>query len=90
MITNSKNVAPIDIDTLVIKSPEKALFAAVIDKAIKDAKGETPPWELKTVSYDVRETARDWIKNSDECDFYCYLIGIDRDAMYDRVSKDWS
>lgn len=90
MRTQNNKISPIDIDALVIKSPEKALFAAIIDKAIKDANGEAPPWELKTVAYDIKQTARDWIKYSDQCDYYCYLIGIDRDAMYDRISKKWS
>lgn len=57
----------------------RELIGEIINLAVKDSIGLAG----------AREQARHWLESSPYCEFYCVLIGLDRQAMLDRLRRVW-
>ena len=57
----------------------RELISEIIKLAVLDSMGKQ----------DISERARHWLESSPHCEFYCVLIGVDRQAMLDRLRRDW-
>ena len=57
----------------------RELISEIVKLAVVDSMGKQ----------DIRERAQNWLESSPHCEFYCVLIGIDRQAMLDRLRRDW-
>lgn len=67
------------------ENPERALLVEVLLLAVVDSLGG----EVRRVSEYDQELARVWLERSPVCKYYCVLIGVDHQAMIDRLKKRW-
>jgi len=72
------------------RSPEKALVCEILLLAIVDSRGNAMSLQSGANRQEAAELARVWLERSPVCRHYCALIGIDYQAMIERLAVTWA
>ncbi len=60
--------------------PHRRLFCEIVDRAVQDSREQR--------NYELREKAQVWLQTK-HCEHYCTLVGINYQAMIERLRAEW-